>query len=215
MLNLLHDTHIKVVRMKGLARSRVWWPGIDADIEPLCSQCVTCAQNSKDPAKSPLSVWDFPSGPWQRLHIDYAGPFYKSMLLIWINAYSKYGGAEQVSSANGFNTVRKLREIFFMLGDPEQIVSDNETPFTSREFGAFCSQHGIRHIQSAQYHPATNGEAERLVQVFKRARRAISDQTSYISHQTSAIKFDTECEVDRFHQTLSYNTPLYDRTHTI
>ena len=79
MLNLLYDTHIGVVRMKGLARSRVWWPGIDADIELLCSQCVTCAQNSKDPAKSLLSVWDFPSGPMQRLHFDYAGPFYGSM----------------------------------------------------------------------------------------------------------------------------------------
>ncbi len=127
MLNLLHDTHIGVVRMKGLARSRVWWPGIDADIERLCSQCVSCAQHSKDPAKSPLSVWDFPSGPWQRIHIDYAGPFYGSMWLIWIDAYSKYGGAEQVSSANGFNTVRKLREIFAMLGDFEQLVSDNGT----------------------------------------------------------------------------------------
>ena len=106
MLNLLHNTHIGVVRMKGLARSSVWWPGIDADIDRLCSQCVACAQHSKDPAKSPLSVWDFPSGQWQRIHIDYAGPFYGSMWLIWIDAYSKYGGAEQVSSANGFNTVR-------------------------------------------------------------------------------------------------------------
>ena len=79
MLNLLHDTHIGVVRMKGLVRSRVWWPGIDADIERVCSQCVKCSYNSKDPAKSPLSVWDFLSGPWQRLHVKYAGPFYGFM----------------------------------------------------------------------------------------------------------------------------------------
>ena len=105
MLNLLHDTHIEVVRMKGLSRLRVWWPGIDADIERLCSKSITCAHNSQDPAKSPLSVWDFPSGPWQRLHIDYAGPCYGSMWLIWIHAYCKYGGAEQVSNANGVNTV--------------------------------------------------------------------------------------------------------------
>ena len=45
MLNLLHDTHIRVVRMKGLARSRVLWPSIDADIERLCSQCITCSYN--------------------------------------------------------------------------------------------------------------------------------------------------------------------------
>ena len=55
------------------------------------------------------------------------------MWLIWIDANSKYGGAEQVSNGNGFNTVRKLREILAMLGDCEQIVSDNGTPFTSRE----------------------------------------------------------------------------------
>ena len=47
-----------------------------------------------------------------RIHIDYAGTFYGSMWLIWIDAYSKHGGVEQVSSANGFNTVRKFREIF-------------------------------------------------------------------------------------------------------
>ena len=131
MLKLLHDTHIGVVRMKGLARSRVWWPGIDSDIEHLCAQCLNCSQNSRDPAKSPLSVWDFPSGPWQRIHIDYAGPFYGAMWLIWIDAYSKYGGVERVSNANGINTVRKLREIFSYFGEPHQIVSDNGTPFTS------------------------------------------------------------------------------------
>ena len=51
--------------------------------------------------------------------------------------------------------MRKLREIFAMLGDPVQIVSDNDTPFTFREFGKFCNQHGIRHILSTPYHFAT------------------------------------------------------------
>ena len=147
MLNLFHDTHFKVVRVNGLARLRVCWPGIDADIERLCSQCITCEHNSKDPAKSPLSVWDFSSCTWQRLHIDYAGRFYGFMWLIWIDAYSKYAGAKQGSNANRVNTMRKLREIVAMLGDPEKIVSDNKTLFTSRKFGEYCNQHGIRHIR--------------------------------------------------------------------
>ena len=65
MLNLLHDNYIGVVRMKSLARSLVWWPSIDANIERLFSQCITCEHNSKDLAKLPLSVCYFPSDPWQ------------------------------------------------------------------------------------------------------------------------------------------------------
>ena len=127
----------------------------------------------------------------QHLHIDYAKPCYKSIWLIWIDAYSKYGGAKQVSIANGINTVRKLREIFDMLDETEQIVSDIGTLFTSREFGEFCSKHEIRHIRSAPYHPATNGEAERFVQVFKLAIRANTNQTLYSTCPTTGIKFVT------------------------
>ena len=151
VLDLLHDTHIGVVRMKGLAHSRVWWPGIDKDIERNCAQCVQCSQHSKDPPKSPLSVWDFPSKPWQRLHIDYAGPFFGSMWLVWIDAFSKYGGVERVKSATGFSTVQKLNEVFSFFGNPEQIVSDNGTLFTSQELGEFCKVNGIPHIRSAPY----------------------------------------------------------------
>ena len=88
-----------------------------------------------------------------------------------IDAFSKYGGFERVKSATGFSTVRKLNEVFLFFGNPEQIVSDNGTPFNSQEFGEFCKVNSIRHIRSAPYHPSTKGEAERFVQVFKRALR--------------------------------------------
>ena len=200
MLYFLYDTHIKVVRIKGLARSRVWWQGIDADKKRLCSKCVTCSQNSRDPAKSCLSVWDFSSGPCQRLHINYARPFYRSIWLIWIDAYFKYGGAEQVLNANEVNTVRKLQKSFAMLGDRKQIVSDNGTWFLWCKFDEFCNKHKIRNIQSAPNYPATNGEAERVGQVFQRAICANFLSTSYSTFSTSDSKFDTEFEIYRFLQ---------------
>ena len=42
VLNLLHSTHPGIVRMKSLARSYVFWPGIDKDIEQLVKQCSGC-----------------------------------------------------------------------------------------------------------------------------------------------------------------------------
>ena len=76
-----------------------------------------------------------------------------------------------MKSSNGFSTIRKLTELFSLFGNPEQIVSDNGTPFTSHEFKEFCNSNGIRNIRSAPYYPSTNGEAERFVQVFKKALR--------------------------------------------
>ncbi|XP_021359256.1 uncharacterized protein K02A2.6-like [Mizuhopecten yessoensis] len=40
VLRVIHEGHLGVVKMKSLARSYVWWPGIDADIENLSKSCA-------------------------------------------------------------------------------------------------------------------------------------------------------------------------------
>ena len=89
VLQELHSAHSGMVRMKALARTHVWWPGIDAEIEQLARKCTACALESKDPSRVPLHSWDFPSRPWQRLHIDFAGPFLGKMWLIAVDAHSE------------------------------------------------------------------------------------------------------------------------------
>ena len=61
--------------MKMLARSYVWWPGIDSDIQRKVQGCYTCQSNRPLPAKVPLHFWKFPQKPWSCLRIDHAGPF--------------------------------------------------------------------------------------------------------------------------------------------
>ena len=42
VLKQLHLSHPGICRIKSLARSYVWWPGIDKDIQEMVQQCSTC-----------------------------------------------------------------------------------------------------------------------------------------------------------------------------
>ncbi len=60
----LHTGHPGVVRMKAVARSYVWWPGIDIQVEQLAKTCQTCQQTQIAPGPSPLHPWKWPESPW-------------------------------------------------------------------------------------------------------------------------------------------------------
>ncbi|XP_013385929.1 uncharacterized protein K02A2.6-like [Lingula anatina] len=167
LLNELHESHPGIVRMKGLARSYVWWPNIDTEVERKVRDCDSCQVNSQLPPSAPLQPWEWPGRPWHRIHIDYMGPFEGRMILVIVDAHSKFVDAHVVHSATTSVTLTKLRQTFAMMGIPNTIVSDNGTCFTSEEFTQFCKCNGIQHITSSPYHPASNGLAERAVQTIK------------------------------------------------
>ncbi len=42
VMDLLHEGHPGETRMKALARSFVWWPGVDGDLENTVKECDQC-----------------------------------------------------------------------------------------------------------------------------------------------------------------------------
>lgn len=174
VLQQLHQTHIGIMRMKALARSYVWWPNLDADIERAGKACGTCIHYQSNPGKAPIHCWEYPSSPWERVHLDYAGPFLGHMFLIVVDAHSKWTEVCITKSSSAMTTIEKLRGIFATHGLPVLIVSDNGPCFTSEEFKAFMNANGIRHIFTAPYHPSSNGLAERSVRTFKEALKRMN-----------------------------------------
>lgn len=69
-------------------------------------------------------------------------------------------------STDAATTISALSNLFTRYGYPEQVVSDNEPPFQSREYGDFLKQNGVERVLVSPYHPAANGQAERFVQKF-------------------------------------------------
>ena len=169
ILSQLHEAHQGMSKMKSLARSYFWWPGLDKEIEDLVKKCKRCQELRALPPQTPVHPWECPKTPWTRVHIDHAGPFLGHYFLILVDAHSRWLEAHIVPSTSSEATIKVLRHIFSTHGLPHQLVSDNGPSFTSNEFQKFMSLNGIRHSLTAPYHPRSNGLAERAVQTFKNA----------------------------------------------
>lgn len=90
---------------------------------------------------------------WQRIHIDFAGPFQGKMYLIVVDAHSKW--PEDMHS----NTTPSLSY-------------DISLQPLSAEFADFLKSNGVKHVRRSAYHPSSNGFTERFVRTFKQSMKA-------------------------------------------
>ena len=176
-MQMLHQGHPGIDRMKRLARGYMWWPGVDLELEECVKTCATCQTNRKTPPVIPLHPWAWPNKPWTRVHIDYCGLFQGKMFLLLIDAHSKWLEVHMTNSSSSATTISLMRKSFATPGLPEVIVSDNATNFTSEEFECFLKKNGIKHLRTPPYHPASNGLAERAVQTFKGGMKKLKEGT--------------------------------------
>ena len=176
-LTELHEGHPGMTRMKSLARMYVWWPGMEKDIECAVSSCVECQMLQSAPPVAPLQPWKWPTRPWARLHLDFAGPLFGKMFLVAIDAHSKWIEVFPTASSTSAVVIEHLRTAFAQFGLPETVVTDNGSCFVSEEFSTFMLRNGIKHLTSAPYHPSTNGLAERAVQIVKKGLKKCTEGT--------------------------------------
>ena len=185
----LHQEHQGIAKMKSIARSYIWWPNLDQCLEKTVKNCLSCQQVKNVPAVAPLHPWVWPSKPWQRIHIDFAGPLKGRMYLVVVDAHSKWPEVIETNSTAASPTIQTLRDLFARFGLPEQTVSDNGPPFNSQDFSTFMKMNGIKHIRSTPYQASTNGLAERFVQTFKKAPKTSEGSGKPVSHRLANFLF--------------------------
>ena len=128
----LHQDLCGISRIKAIARSYLWWPGLDQELESLAKSCLQCFVTNGTPPVASMHPWVWPEAPWQRVHIDFAGPFMHKMFLVVVDACTKWPEVVIMSDTTVEKTVDALRAIFATHGLPEQVVSDNGPQFTSQ-----------------------------------------------------------------------------------
>ena len=154
----------------------MYWIGIDADIEDYTKRCQECIKRSQT-AKEPLQPHDIPEGPWRKLGMDYFNFNGNSYVLI-CDYFSKFPFMYKAKTS--FWSLRDhLIELFSIEGYPDEIVSDNGPPFSSKEFARFLSGLGIKHTTSSPGYPRSNGFIERHIQTVKNMLSKSSNTQSF------------------------------------
>ena len=76
--------HPGVTRMKAVARSFMWWPGLNKQIEDTAKSCTACQAVKASAAVCAASTLGLAIQT-----LDFAGPFQGSMFLIAVDAYGR------------------------------------------------------------------------------------------------------------------------------
>ncbi|KAL0161253.1 hypothetical protein M9458_044978, partial [Cirrhinus mrigala] len=146
LLSDLHEGHPGITQMKALARSFLWWLGLDHEIQAFVSQCLSCETTLNRPPTAPLHPWSWATAPWKRKHVNYA-EVNKQHFLVVINVHSKWTEVLPTKLMTAEKTANLLRNLFASYGLPKVLVSDNGPQFTTPEFEQFamsCHRNTIR-----------------------------------------------------------------------
>ena len=126
--------------MKSLARSYIYWPGIDADIERIAKSCSSCRQRKPTNAHAHMMPWPCAQRPWQRIHMDFCGLLYNQYWLVIVESISMWSEIFYfIKMPDTGKMLTKLKFLFASMGLPEEYVSDNGSQFTSEEFHTFSA----------------------------------------------------------------------------
>ena len=74
--------------------------------------CTSCNSVKENPSVAPLHPWVWLAKPWQRIHVDFAGPFLGKMFFIVVDTHSKWPEVIPMTSTSTDQTVSVLHQLF-------------------------------------------------------------------------------------------------------
>ena len=164
--NLPSSGHLGAEKTRSRLCQEVYWPGMSADVEKYCHQCVVC-QRSKlaIPQKAPM--YSIPIGkPWEMIAVDvlevpvsYQNNRY---LLVIQDYFTKWVEAIPMPDQTAVRITNELTKVFSTLGLPNIVHSDQGRNFESLTLKQTLEAFGIEKSRTTAYHPQGDGLVERF-----------------------------------------------------
>ena len=167
MLKKLHESHQGVVKSKQRARTVMYWPGINSQIEDVVSKCSICQEHRERRPSEPLMSHPIPDRPWSKVAADLFTAHGKEYLIM-VDYYSKFPEIVKLCDTSANTVIKEIKSIFARYGIPDELVSDNGPQFACNEFRKFKANWNFTHVTTSPYFAQSNGQVERTVKTIKR-----------------------------------------------
>jgi hypothetical protein len=164
---ILQDIHTCICGNHAGARSLVgkayrlgfFWPTAVSGADSLVCRCECCqffAHQKHVPSHQLQTIpitWSFST--WG---LDLVGPFKKAKcgfthIFVAVDKFIKWIEVKPATSITSAKAVELIKEIMYRFGMPNNIITNNGTQFTAREFKGFCADSGIKINYASVAHP--------------------------------------------------------------
>jgi hypothetical protein len=170
----LQDIHAGICGSHAGARSLVgmtyrqgfFWPTVVSDVDSLVHRCECCQFFAHQKHMSSHQLQTIPiTWPFSTWGLDLVDLFKKAKggfthIFVLVDKFIKWIKVKPAASITTAKTVEFVEKIMYKFGVPNNIITDNGTQFTAREFKDFCPNLGIKINYASVSHPLSNGQVE-------------------------------------------------------
>ena len=192
LLRSAHDEHghMGVTKTYRRLRQVVFWRHMRKDIEEYIQSCDICEMKGKatDRAHDPKLILRHPPvyRPFQRVSVDLIGPLPESYtghkhVVVMVDHFTKWVITRPICSKEAEQVAEALIQALYMVHGPaEVLLADNGSEITANQVNAHVFQRLGSHLTNTTgYHPASNGQVERINRILKEAIAKYTDDKDH------------------------------------
>lgn len=123
VLSKIHEGHHRINFSMRKAKDVDFWPGMNAQIKAMVTNCMTCAVYQKANSKQEIVFHEIPELPWYKVGTDLF-EYNKKYYLLVVDYWSKFIEISLLPDMTFSTAITHLKSIFSRHGIPEIVIFD-------------------------------------------------------------------------------------------
>ena len=137
--------HFAINKTEAILKREYWFQGMRSKVEKVVRNCINCilAERKQGKQEGLLNSIKKGEGPLDTFHVDHLDPLPSTKksynhIFVVINGFTKFVWLYATKSTSTVEVVQHLKKQSTIFGNPQRIISDRGTAFTSHDLQEYC-----------------------------------------------------------------------------